>query len=1090
MLTRFAARLDNNARGVFHGSLSKAILVVLGSAVILTGSAALAQNQSLESRLSQESQSTLADDAWRQGDPVRGAAIFYARAMACSTCHSVGDRTGAIGPDLAKLDRKATDASLVESLLDPSKVISPLYATVVVQLNDGRTLKGLPVEENDEQLVLRDSAQPEKLIAIRKSEIEDRKQPQQSIMPAGQINQLANRQQFLDLVRYLIDVRDGGVKRARELQPANSLEVPERPLPWQPVVQRGEVEVDGKAKYPHAVALGFTGGTLLFDADRLGVVAWWSDGFVKPRPQNYFGLWWNRDGNLLESNSLAKPALNFQLADQDMWQSFEPAAKSDPNTGTRFDGYQIGKSAVRLHYRLKVGEHRVVVTDDVRLELRPQWQGYVRELRFTGLPTGGQVALTLPGSKTYTTGKQIQQDPKSLERRFVSESAANDKPVVLRADQWKYRGANPEPNTAELALLTEQPPVLNDVFDQPISPQRPPAEFVASEPSPTTVTLRPGVNPKKNVDEFPATAGRFLRFVVTRTNDGSAPGVDELEIYGPDSKDNLSLAGKASASTVISNYAIHQIPHLNDGKLGNNHSWISAENGGGWAQVEFPQPVKMNRIVWARDRTGVCRDRLAVAYRIEVSDDGKTWTKVGDESGRSAAESVIGIVRRDAAPGYLMESIPTPFPTCRPSDIAFRDDGTMFVTAMTEGQIWSARVPPADHPERVKWQLYASGLYHPLGIVVVDGRLYVAQKTEITELIDRDGDNRVDHYRTAATGWGLSTGWHEYCFGLAVDPDKNLWFALNTGYFWTNPGYVNPGRWRGSVLRVTNSTEKLEEMAKGCRVPNGIARGPEGNIFFTDNQGDWIQACKLAHIVRGRFYGHPEYKEDALPKDSYPDGKSTVWLPYDRSRSTSGPVHDSTQGRFGPFADQMFVGDVGYGANAGLMRIALEKVKGEYQGACFRFVDGQPSGCERMKFGPDNQLYMASLSTGLTRMKFDGKTPAALQAIHIRSRGVGFVVNLTQPLADDVDLAPEKLKVRRYHYLYTGNYGSPQADETNIAVEKVEVSADRRQLTLTFPVETYPIGMVYAFNFGGLKFQSGDRLTQTEAWYTVHQTPD
>lgn len=1071
------------------------VVAQVGSACLLLWTTWTAQAQTLEARLLQESPTALGTAARQQGDAVRGAAIFYARALACATCHSVGDRTGAIGPDLARLEAKATDASLVESLLEPAKVIAPQYATVLFELSDGRILKGVPVEESGDQVVLRDPAQPDKLLAIRKADITDRKPTQQSIMPAGQVNQLADRQQFLDLVRYLIDLRDGGPKRARELQPANSLEVPERPLPWQPVVQRGEVEVEGNAKYPHAVALGFSGGTVLFDADRLSVVAWWSDGFVKPRPQNYFGLWWNREGTLLEKNSLTTPALTFQLGEQADWQTFEPAALSDPNTGTRFDGYQIGKQAVRLHYRLLVAQNRVTVTEDVRAELRPQWQGYVRELRLSGLPAGARVSLTLPVGDTFSTGaatlseEDSKAPPKAISRRVESQPAKSGEPVVLRVDRWKYRGTHPRPTAAELAQLKDKPPALDDKFDAPLSPQRPPPEFVASEAKPT-VTLRPGVNPKENVDEFPALTARFLRFVIKRTNDNSAPGLDELDIYGPDSQESLSPMGKASASSVIANYAIHQIPHLNDGKLGNNHSWISAENGAGWAQIEFPQAVKVNRIVWARDRTGTCRDRLAVAYRIEVSDDGQAWTKVGDETGRAAAESVVGQVRRDAAPGYVLESIPTPFPTCRPSDIAFRDDGTMFVTAMTEGQVWLAKTPPADHPEQVKWQLFATGLYHPLGLAIVDGRLYVAQKTEVTELIDRDGDQRVDHYRTVATGWGLSTGWHEYCFGLAVDADKNLWFALNTGYFWTNPGYVNPGRWRGSVLRVSHGAERLEEMAKGCRVPNGIARGPAGGIFFTDNQGDWIQACKLAHVVPQRFYGHPETKADALAKDTYPDGKSAVWLPYERSRSTSGPVHDSTQGRFGPFADQLFVGDVGYGANAGLMRIALEKVNGEYQGACFRFVDGQPSGCERMKFGPGDQLYMASLSTGLTRMKFTGKTPAALQTIRIRPKGVGFTVQLTQPLAEDANPPAEKIKVRRYHYLYTGNYGSPQADETNVTVEKVEVSADRQTLTLTLPVETYPIGMVYAFTFGELKFASGERLSQNEAWYTVLQIPE
>ncbi len=1105
-------------------------LFAVGIATVLLGTAADSRAQTLEERLAQETHASLAADARSQGDSVRGAAIFYARALACSTCHSVGDRIGAIGPDLANLDAKTSDESLVESLLNPSKVIAPLYATVLIATHDGLLINGLPVEENDERLVIRDSAQPDKLTVVRKSEIAERKQKDQSIMPVGQINQLTDRRQFLDLVRYLIDLRDGGPSRARELQPPpSSLEVPDRPLPWQPVVQRGEVEVDGDAKYPHAVALGFAGGTVLFDADRLGVAAWWRDGFVKPKPQNYFGLWWNRDGTLLEQHKLVPQVITFQLPEQSSPQPFEPAAVSDPNTGTRFDGYQIGKAAVRLHYRLLVGERRIIVTEDVRAELRPEWQGYARELRFSGLPPGARVAMALPVNAEFdcyderggkvakkddvrhapllgfkaddkncvvrvpgATGPmwQVGQAANQFECRLLSAPAVEEEPVVLRVDQWKYLGANPQPTTAELAALAQKPPVLDDKFDLPISPTQHPQELATGGISAGVTALRPGVSPQENVDDFPEVTGRFLRFVVTRTNDNSAPGLDELEIYGPGSKNNLALAGKASASGVISGYPIHQILHLNDGKLGNDHSWISSEGGGGWAEVEFPQSVTMNRIIWARDRTGVCRDRLAVAYRIEVSDDGKTWKKAGDEAGRGAADSVVGVVRKDAAPGYLLESIPLPFPTCRPSDIAFREDGTMFVIAMTEGQVWQARVPPPDQPERVQWQRYASGLYHPIGLAVVDGRLFVAQKTEITELIDRDGDGCVDHYRTAATGWGLSTGWHEYCFGLAVDPEKNLWFALNTGYFWTNPGYVNPGRWRGSVLRVAHSDEQLEVMATGCRVPNGVARGPEGNIFFTDNQGDWIQACKLAHVVPKRFYGHPETKEDALPQGSYPDGRSAVWLPYDRSRSTSGPVHDSTHGRFGPFVDQMFVGDVGYGANAGLMRISLEKVKGEYQGACFRFVDGQPSGCERMKFGPDDQLYMASLSTGLTRMKFDGRTPAALQSVRIRPRGAGFVVQLTQPLADDANLAPEQFKVRRYHYLYTGQYGSPEDGQTNILVDKVELSFDRKELTLTFPVETYPIGMVYAISIDDLKFVSGDRLLQNEAWYTVHQIPD
>lgn len=1084
--------------------------------------------QTLNERLVAEPQAALAAEARRDGDPVRGAAVFYARALACSTCHSVGDRPAAIGPDLAKIDPKTTDIAIVEAILEPSKTIAPAYATLTLEMKDGRLLNGLLVEDATDLLILRHAAQPDQLLTLKKSEIESRHASNVSIMPAGQINQLANRQQFLDLVRYLIELREGGPRRARELQPAPdplTQKVPDEPLPFRPVVQRGEVAMNGNIKYPRGVALGFAGGTVLFDADQLRTVAWWRDGFVKSSPQNYFGLYWHHDGGPAEMLT-AGHWLSFQLPGHGDWQFFEAPTTSDPNVGTRFDGYQVGRQAIRLHYRALVGQRRIRVTEDVRAESRPEWQGFIREFRFTDLPEGSRVALSLPigedvqcynaaGDKIASTrdprlapllgyrsggthrvirgdagpgAAWLPFDEKVSSLGLSSAVATANEPVALRVDAWAYCGRRAEPTATERASLVKNAPQLDDSFDLPPQPLTPlPVVEAQTKASAPSAPRRAPVEPKENIDEFPSTRGRFLRFVVTATTGNAEPGVDELEVYGPGSDKNLALQGKATASSVIAGYPIHQIPHLNDGKLGNNHSWISAEKSGGWAQIEFPDPVEMNKIVWARDRTGVCRDRLATAYRIEISSDGKNWSTVGSEAGRS--DAVIGAIRRDASPGYVMEAIPAPFPTWRPADVAFDGGETMYAIAMTEGQIWRTRVPPPGQPERVSWKRFATGLYHPTGIAIVDGRVFVAQKPEITELIDRNGDGICDEYRTVATGWGLSTGWHEYCFGLAVDPQKNLWFALNTGYFWTNPGFVNPGRWRGSILRVSHETERLDVMATGCRVPNGISQGPDGQIFFTDNQGDWIQSCKLAHVVPGRFYGHPETKEDALPKDQFPDGRSAVWMPYALSRSTSGPAHDRTQGKFGPFANQLFVGDVGYGSNPGIMRIALEKVDGEYQGACFRFVDGQPLGCERLKFGPDGQLYMASLSTGLTRMAFDGHTPMAIQSVHLRPNGQGFVVKLTKPLSANAQITPVQFRVKRYHYLYTGNYGSPQADEQSLTVTASILSPDRTEITLAVPIETHPLGMVYEINLGKLTDSEGEALMHNEAWYTVHRIP-
>jgi hypothetical protein len=101
---------------------------------------------------------------------------------------------------------------------------------------------------------------------------------------------------------------------------------------------------------------------------------------------------------------------------------------------------------------------------------------------------------------------------------------------------------------------------------------------------------------------FPADQAKFVRIVIDRTSGGAA-AIDELEVYGPDSKGNLALAGrgaKASASSCISGYTQHAIEHLNDGRHGNDFSWVAATANQEWAQIELPRPAKVDRVVFSR----------------------------------------------------------------------------------------------------------------------------------------------------------------------------------------------------------------------------------------------------------------------------------------------------------------------------------------------------------------------------------------------------------------------------------------------------------------------------------------------------------
>jgi hypothetical protein len=146
-----------------------------------------------------------------------------------------------------------------------------------------------------------------------------------------------------------------------------------------------------------------------------------------------------------------------------------------------------------------------------------------------------------------------------------------------------------------------------------------------------TTPGRPPVNARRNVERFRPVEARFVRFTATATTDGTEPCIDELELYGPDGEDDLALAsrgGKATASSVYPNNPFHKIEHINDGKWGNSRSWISAEPGKGWVQVELPKATPVGRVVWGRDREQKYADRLAKDYRIEVSTDGDRWTAV------------------------------------------------------------------------------------------------------------------------------------------------------------------------------------------------------------------------------------------------------------------------------------------------------------------------------------------------------------------------------------------------------------------------------------------------------------------------------
>ena len=173
---------------------------------------------SLAERLASADLKELAHEAREKGDAIRGAHLFYSQGISCAKCHDPrqGER---LGPDLASKRDGVNDAYLVESVLHPSKSIRKGFEQISVLTDEGLVLTGFKVSDKGEQLILREPAGG-KEIRIDSDAIEETFPSQVSAMPAGLVNQLGSRQQFLDVARFLMEVSEGGPERLHHLKAA------------------------------------------------------------------------------------------------------------------------------------------------------------------------------------------------------------------------------------------------------------------------------------------------------------------------------------------------------------------------------------------------------------------------------------------------------------------------------------------------------------------------------------------------------------------------------------------------------------------------------------------------------------------------------------------------------------------------------------------------------------------------------------------------------------------------------------------------------------------------------------------------------
>lgn len=450
------------------------------------------------------------------------------------------------------------------------------------------------------------------------------------------------------------------------------------------------------------------------------------------------------------------------------------------------------------------------------------------------------------------------------------------------------------------------------------------------------------------------------------------------------------------------------------------------------------------------------------------------------------------------------------------------------------GEVYIVENPTSNNPY---FRKFASGLHEILGLAYKDGALYCAQRGELTKLVDTDNDGKADVYETIYA-WPLSGHYHEYSFGPIIAADGSFFVTGNVAFgdeeWWRGESRVP---WRGWTINITEDG-KLTPWATGMRSPAGPGL-LDGQLFYTENQGDWIASGGLWKVNKGDFMGHPaglswtghpesplnltfdqflskmderrikndqgryikpenviaeDYKTPFDAQKEIPElVLPAVWLPHGILGISSSEPILIPESNFGPFGGQVLVGDQGMSM---LSRVILEEVNGQLQGAAIAFRSGFRSGVLRLAWAPDGSLFAGETNRGwgsagdanegLERLEWNGEIPFEMKTV--KAMPDGFEVEFTLPvdIASAEDIA--SYSVESFTYKYHPVYGSPPVDMKSHKINGVKVSPDG--LKARFIVDSLNEKYIHTITLEGIREKNNFySLIHPTAYYTLNSIP-
>jgi cytochrome c551/c552 len=460
-------------------------------------------------------------------------------------------------------------------------------------------------------------------------------------------------------------------------------------------------------------------------------------------------------------------------------------------------------------------------------------------------------------------------------------------------------------------------------------------------------------------------------------------------------------------------------------------------------------------------------------------------------------------------------------------------DGDLAITTR-RGEIFIVENPASAKPY---FRKFASGLHEVLGVAYKNGSLYVAQRGELTKLTDVDNDGKADVYETVYA-WPLSGNYHEYSFGPKLARDGSFFVSLNLGFPepWWHPKSIVP--WRGWVLHIYDDG-RMEPWATGMRSPCGLSM-IDDELFYTENQGDWVGSGSIIKINKGSFTGHPaglrwadmpnspvkvranqvfskidqrlEFGVDGQPKQPENNEKDkfmaefemkpfipdlqlpSVWLPHGILGISTSEMVKIPKGVFGPFEEQLLVGDQG---QSKIARVFMEKVNGEYQGCAWDFRSGFQSGIIRLAWGNEGSLYVGETNRGwgsagdategLQRLTWNNQMPFEMRTV--KAMPDGFEIEFTKPVDKKYAEDLSSYAVEGFIYKYHAVYGSPPVNTQNCPVKGVKVSPDGMKVRMI--VANLRPHYIHTITLNGIRDkENAYPLLHPTGYYTLNNIPE